>query len=390
MVHWRRVSWQAGARWFLRHLLDGDPASNNLSWQWVASSFGSKPYIFNRENLERFSSGRHCRSCPRTGRGGALKPGGCPFEASYEDLQQRLFDPSAGPPAALRFPAPDGGAAAPLIPEASPSLIRATGGAPAAPEPLAAASAIPAASQAPGGVAAAPGPSASASTSASATGSAIPAVGDAPVRGPVPPDPAAATVARAPGSPLVATSSAIPEPTRASAGAPEGAASGAIPPRRPILWIHGEALGPANPVWDNCPEAPAVFVFDRELIAGLTPTTGGEAGAPGPISLKRLGFLYECLRELPVTLRVGDMADEVIAFARRHGADGVVTSEAVDPRFTRLLGRIAAVLPVRALEPEPFVVLNESPGRPRDPGRFSRYWKKAEDAVWKGATGRCA
>ena len=30
VVHWRRVRWQAGARWFLEHLVDGDPASNNL------------------------------------------------------------------------------------------------------------------------------------------------------------------------------------------------------------------------------------------------------------------------------------------------------------------------------------------------------------------------
>ena len=53
LVHWRRVRWQAGARWFLRHLLDGDPASNNLSWQWVASSFSHKPYIFNRAKIGR-------------------------------------------------------------------------------------------------------------------------------------------------------------------------------------------------------------------------------------------------------------------------------------------------------------------------------------------------
>ena len=84
VVHWRRVRWQAGARWFLQHLLDGDPASNNLSWQWVASSFSSKPYMFNRENLERFSSGRFCRDC-------ALAGAGCPFEASYDELQERLF-----------------------------------------------------------------------------------------------------------------------------------------------------------------------------------------------------------------------------------------------------------------------------------------------------------
>jgi deoxyribodipyrimidine photo-lyase len=74
VVHWRRVRWQAGARWFLRHLLDGDPASNNLSWQWVASSFSHKPYLFNRSNLERFSSGRFCAACPLADRRGA---GGC-------------------------------------------------------------------------------------------------------------------------------------------------------------------------------------------------------------------------------------------------------------------------------------------------------------------------
>ncbi|MBM5800151.1 MAG: deoxyribodipyrimidine photo-lyase [Cyanobacteria bacterium K_DeepCast_35m_m2_023] len=91
VVHWRRVRWQAGARWFLQHLLDGDPASNNLSWQWVASSFSHKPYIFNRANLERFSSGRYCNGCQLARRG-------CPFAASYEQLQARLFAIEAMPP----------------------------------------------------------------------------------------------------------------------------------------------------------------------------------------------------------------------------------------------------------------------------------------------------
>ena len=86
LVHWRRIRWQAGAQWFLRHLLDGDPASNNLSWQWVASSFSHKPYFFNRGNLERYSNGSFCRSCP-------LSEQGCPFEASYEQLEAELFRP---------------------------------------------------------------------------------------------------------------------------------------------------------------------------------------------------------------------------------------------------------------------------------------------------------
>lgn len=84
VVHFRRVRWQAGAKWFLEHLLDGDPASNNLSWQWVASTFSSKPYYFNRDNLEQFTDGRYCRECKyyRTG---------CPFEGTYDELQDRLF-----------------------------------------------------------------------------------------------------------------------------------------------------------------------------------------------------------------------------------------------------------------------------------------------------------
>jgi deoxyribodipyrimidine photo-lyase len=85
VIHWRRIRWQAGARWFLEHLLDGDPASNNLSWQWVASTFASKAYIFNRENLERYTDGVYCRNCPHA------KARTCPFDLDYEGLEQALF-----------------------------------------------------------------------------------------------------------------------------------------------------------------------------------------------------------------------------------------------------------------------------------------------------------
>ncbi|MFY8084350.1 MAG: FAD-binding domain-containing protein, partial [Rubrivivax sp.] len=36
VVHVRHVHWRAGADWLVAHLLDGDLASNHLSWQWVA------------------------------------------------------------------------------------------------------------------------------------------------------------------------------------------------------------------------------------------------------------------------------------------------------------------------------------------------------------------
>ena len=136
--------------------------------------------------------------------------------------------------------------------------------------------------------------------------------------------------------------------------------------QRPILWVHEEALGPSNPALRAWPDAPALFVFDTFWIQQQR------------ISRKRLGFLYENALELPLTLRKGDVAAEVIAFAQRHDADGVVTSTAVDPRLQRIADVIEAELPLQELEPEAFVEL------PRPPrlGRFSRYWREAEPVVW--------
>jgi deoxyribodipyrimidine photo-lyase len=137
----------------------------------------------------------------------------------------------------------------------------------------------------------------------------------------------------------------------------------------PIVWIHAEALAPTNPALLAHPGAPAVFVFDRELIARQQ------------LSLQRLGFLYECLLELPVTLRHGDVVEELLAFAQRHGADGISTSQAVDPRFSELRERIGAELPLEVLEPEAFVALPAS----ADLRRFSRYWRQAEPVLWARA-----
>jgi len=83
IVHWQRIRWQTGAKWFLEHLLDGDPASNNMSWQWVASTFSHKAYFFNRENLERYTESVYCKKCPLYGH--------CDFEGSYEAIEQKLF-----------------------------------------------------------------------------------------------------------------------------------------------------------------------------------------------------------------------------------------------------------------------------------------------------------
>jgi deoxyribodipyrimidine photo-lyase len=54
-THVRKAHWRAGADWMYGHLLDGDLASNHLSWQWVAGTFSTKPYVFNAENVARYA-----------------------------------------------------------------------------------------------------------------------------------------------------------------------------------------------------------------------------------------------------------------------------------------------------------------------------------------------
>ncbi len=245
VVHFRRVRWQAGARWFLTHLLDGDPASNNLSWQWVASTFSHKPYLFNRENLEKYTDGVYCRRCPLKGR--------CDFEGSYEQLEQRLFRRQTG-----AAPAREGGA------------LR---------------------------------------------------------------------------------SSALDDK-------PHDAAH----PTAPILWVHGDNLNPHNPAFAAFPGAPALWVWDDALLARSR------------ISLKRIVFLYECLLELPVVIRRGDVVAEVLRFAAMHNADGIVTVDSPAPGFAMRRRQLEQHLRVVTLPEPPFV--DAPPGL--DLRRFARYWRKVE------------
>lgn len=54
-IHQERLPWELGAAWFFRHLLDGDPAANTLSWRWVAGlQTPGKTYLARRSNLEKY------------------------------------------------------------------------------------------------------------------------------------------------------------------------------------------------------------------------------------------------------------------------------------------------------------------------------------------------
>ncbi|MFM9040961.1 MAG: hypothetical protein ACKOHJ_01675, partial [Vulcanococcus sp.] len=120
---------------------------------------------------------------------------------------------------------------------------------------------------------------------------------------------------------------------------------------------------------------PAVFVFDAVDAANA------------PLSANRQRFLQECAAALPLEQLRGVVAQELLAAARHHGADAIVTSQAVDPRFAAIAAELEVLqqhepqsqrLPLIALEPAPFVELDE----PVDLGRFSRYWRRAERKVW--------
>jgi deoxyribodipyrimidine photo-lyase len=54
-----RLPWELGADFFLRHLLDGDPASNTLSWRWVGGlQTPGKTYLARPDNIAAFTGGR--------------------------------------------------------------------------------------------------------------------------------------------------------------------------------------------------------------------------------------------------------------------------------------------------------------------------------------------
>ena len=46
--------WNYPAKWMYYHLLDGDWASNALSWQWVAGANSNKKYVANQDNINKY------------------------------------------------------------------------------------------------------------------------------------------------------------------------------------------------------------------------------------------------------------------------------------------------------------------------------------------------
>ncbi|KOP26155.1 DNA polymerase [Hapalosiphon sp. MRB220] len=135
---------------------------------------------------------------------------------------------------------------------------------------------------------------------------------------------------------------------------------------KPVIWVHGDCLSPHNPALQEYPDAPAIWVWDDALLEEWQ------------ISLKRIAFIYECLLELPVIIRRGDVAQEVLAFAKEHNATQVVTVDSPSPRFETICQQIERFVDLEIFELEPFFDYDGY----IDLKRFSRYWKVAEKYVF--------
>jgi len=77
------LPWALGAEHFSAHLIDGDPASNTLSWRWVAGLHTrGKCYAATQDNIARYTDGRY-------------RPGG------LNEHPRALDEPDPGPARAL-------------------------------------------------------------------------------------------------------------------------------------------------------------------------------------------------------------------------------------------------------------------------------------------------
>ena len=89
-----KLPWVLGADFFYRHLVDADPASNTLSWRWVAGLHTKgKTYLARNGNIEKYTSGR-------------FRPDGL---SPYAEPLQEAFDvPDPRPPRDTARHVPDG------------------------------------------------------------------------------------------------------------------------------------------------------------------------------------------------------------------------------------------------------------------------------------------
>jgi len=147
------------------------------------------------------------------------------------------------------------------------------------------------------------------------------------------------------------------------------------PQVRRVVWIHGDSLSVTDPALSACPDAPALFVFDRPFLQAV------------PVAFPRLAFMYQGVRDLaahragPTEIRVGSVPDELTAFAGAHHAAELHVTRNFTPDFARIVDGL------RAARPDLRIVIHEPERLTSFDGplrRFFGFWKKVEREVLHG------
>lgn len=137
-------------------------------------------------------------------------------------------------------------------------------------------------------------------------------------------------------------------------------------PSPTLVWVHGDSLSPTNPALLTYPQAPAVWVWDEELLNQWQ------------ISRKRIVFIYECLLELPVEIRRGNVVQELTQAMQAQRAKHLVTTPSPSPRFKQICQELSRQFTLEILAIPPLI----PPQKYLDLKRFSRYWKVAEKHIY--------
>ena len=127
-----------------------------------------------------------------------------------------------------------------------------------------------------------------------------------------------------------------------------------------LVWLHGDSLSARDPAAMKYPEAMRVFVFDRPFLEKVR------------LSFKRIFFLYECAAEAAQEIRVGETVAELREAMKEHGAEGLVVTESVAPRWRELVAELRKGTEVEVV---PAVELVEVP-EGYEAKRFTPFWKK--------------
>jgi hypothetical protein len=135
-----------------------------------------------------------------------------------------------------------------------------------------------------------------------------------------------------------------------------------------IVWVHSDCLNNTGPALAAYPEAPALWVWDEDLLRNWL------------VTIYQSRFIYECLLKLPVTIQRGDVVTEIIRFAKEHGVTRVATTSTCNPGFLQICRELkAAGLSVEIHEDVP--MLTTESARSVDSSRFSPFWQQAQPAV---------